>query len=93
MDVRAENSGRPHQKMHFPAVPAVGRNFLTPGHPGVRVRKSAGNPDQKVYVCAVFSFLILTVFSFSQSLGAPKALQYKLEAYCTTNRRCMAILF
>ena len=37
MDVRAENHGRPHQKVRFPAAPVVGRNFLTPGHPGVRV--------------------------------------------------------
>ena len=38
MDVRAENRGHPHQKVRFPAAPMVGRNFLTPGHPGVRVR-------------------------------------------------------
>ena len=48
MDVRAENRGRPHQKLRFPAAPAEGRNVLTP----------AGNPDQKVYVYAVFSSLI-----------------------------------
>ena len=40
MDVRAENRGRPHQKVRFPVAPVVGRNFLTPGHPGVRVRKA-----------------------------------------------------
>ena len=38
MDVRTKNRGRPHRKVRFPAAPAVGRNFLTPGHPGVRVR-------------------------------------------------------
>ena len=27
--------GHPHQKMRFPAAPVVGKNFLTPGHPGV----------------------------------------------------------
>ena len=27
MDVRAENRGRPHQKVRFPAAPVVGRNF------------------------------------------------------------------
>ena len=37
MDVRAENRGRPHQKVGFPAAAVMGRNFLTPGHPGVRV--------------------------------------------------------
>ena len=31
MDVRAENRGRPHQKVRFPAAPVVGRNFLTLG--------------------------------------------------------------
>ena len=36
MDVRAENRGRPHQKVRFPAAPVVGRNFLTPGHRGIR---------------------------------------------------------
>ena len=30
---------------------------------------------------------ILTVFGFSQSVGAPKALQYKLEKYCNTNSK------
>ena len=38
MDVRAKNRGRWHQKVRFPAAPRVGRNFLTPGHPGVSVR-------------------------------------------------------
>ena len=27
-----------HQKVGFLAAPVMGRNFLTPGHPGVRVR-------------------------------------------------------
>ena len=27
MDVRAENRGRPHQKVRFPAAPVMGRNF------------------------------------------------------------------
>ena len=38
MDVRTKNRGRPHRKVRFPAAPVAGRNFLTPGHPGVRVR-------------------------------------------------------
>ena len=29
MDVRAENRGRPHQKMRFSGAPMMGRNFLT----------------------------------------------------------------
>ena len=47
MDVRTENRGRPHQKVHFPAAPVVGRNFLTPGHPGVRVRNVHGKSGPK----------------------------------------------
>ena len=54
MDVRAENRGRPHQKMPVPAAPVLGRNLLTPGHPGARVRNVRGNPDRTIYVYAVF---------------------------------------
>ena len=57
MDVRTENRGRPHQKVRFPAAPVVGRNFLTPGHSGVRVRNVRGKSGPKVYVYAVFSSL------------------------------------
>ena len=56
MDIRAENRGRPHQKVRFSAAPVTGRNFLTLGRPGVRVRNVRGNPDQKIYVYAVFFF-------------------------------------
>ena len=35
----------------------------------------------------------LKVFPFPQSSGAPKVLQYKLEAYSNTNCRCIAALF
>ena len=41
----------------FAAAPVVGRNVLTPGHPGVRVRNVRGkipNPDQEVYVLCCF---------------------------------------
>ena len=31
--------------------------------------------------------------SFPQSVGASKGLRYRLEAYCNTNWRCIAILF
>ena len=34
MDARAENRGRPRQKMRFPAAPITGRNFLTQGRKG-----------------------------------------------------------
>ena len=61
MDVRAENRGRPHQKVRFPAAPVVGRNFLTPGRPGVRVRNVCGKSGSKVYVYAVFSSLKRTL--------------------------------
>ena len=57
MDVRAKNRGRPHQKAGFPAAPVMRRNFLTPGHPGVRVRNVRWKFGPKVYVCVVFSFL------------------------------------
>ena len=52
MDVRAENRGRPHQKVRFSAAPVVGRNFLTPGHPGARVgnvRAKSGPTLSKVF--------------------------------------------
>ena len=38
MDVRAENSGRPPHKVIFPADLLMGRNCVTPSHPGARVR-------------------------------------------------------
>ena len=56
MDVRAENRGRPHQKMRFPATPVVGRNFLTPGHSGVRVRNVRGNSGPKSLCLCCFFF-------------------------------------
>ena len=58
MDVRVENRGRPHQKVRFPAPPVVGRNFLTPGHPGVRVRNVRGKSGPKsLCLCCFFAFL------------------------------------
>ena len=36
---------------------------------------------------------VLTVFPFTQTVGAPEALRYKLEAYCNTNGSRIAILF
>ena len=57
MDVRAENRGRPHQKVRFPAAPVVGRNFLTPGHPGVRVRNVRGKSGPESLCLCCFSSL------------------------------------
>ena len=55
MDVRAENRGRPHQKVRFPAAPVVGRNFLTPGHLGVRVRNvPAKSGPKSLCLCCFF---------------------------------------
>ena len=57
MDVRAENRGRPHQKVRFPAAPVVRRNFLTPGHSGVRVRNVRGKSGPKSLCLYCFSSL------------------------------------
>ena len=56
MDVRAENRGRPRQKVRFPAAPVVGRSFLTPGHPGVRVRDVRGKSGAKSLCLCCFFF-------------------------------------
>ena len=58
MDVRAENRGCPHKKVRFPAAPVVGRNFLTAGHPGVRVGNVRGKSGPKsLCLCVFFSSL------------------------------------
>ena len=57
MDVRAENRGRPHQRVRFSAAPVMGRNFLTQGHPGVRVRNVRGKSGPKSLCLCCFSFL------------------------------------
>ena len=54
MDVRAENRGRPHQKVRFPAAPVVGRNFLTPGHSGVRVKNVPREIRAKKFMFMLF---------------------------------------
>ena len=56
MDVRVENRGRPHQKRRFPAAPVAWRNFLTPGHPGVRVRNVCGKSRPKSLCLCCFFF-------------------------------------
>ena len=55
MDVRAKNRGRPHQKVRFSAAPVMGRNFLTQGRPGVRVRNVRGKSGPKsLWLCCFF---------------------------------------
>ena len=55
MDVRTENRGRLHQNVRFSAAPVVGRNFLTLGHPGVRVRNVRGKSGPKsLCLCCFF---------------------------------------
>ena len=55
MDVRTKNRGRPRQQVSFPAAPVMGRNFLTPGHPGVWVR----NVHRKEIRTEKFMFMLL----------------------------------
>ena len=55
MDVRAKNRGRPHQEVRFCAAP-VGRNFLIPGHPGVRVRNVRRKSGPKSLCLCCFFF-------------------------------------
>ena len=77
MDVRAENRGRPHQKVRFPAAPVVGRNFLTLGHPGVRVRNVRGKSGPKsLCLCCFFFPDPLTPFP-EEPKRAPKCLGSK----------------
>ena len=64
MDVRAENRGHPHQKVRFSAAPVVGRNFLTLGHPGVRVRNVRGRSGPKNLCLCCFFFPELHQMSF-----------------------------
>ena len=54
VDVRSKNRGRPHQKVRF--APVVGTNFLTPGHPGVRVRNVRGKSGPKSLCLCCFLF-------------------------------------
>ena len=56
MDVRAKNRGRPHQKVRFSAAPVMGRNFLTQGRPGVRVRNVRGKSGPKSLCLCCFFF-------------------------------------
>ena len=56
MDVRAENRGRPHQKLRFSAALVMGRKFLTPWHPGVGVRNVRRKSGPKSLCLCCFSF-------------------------------------
>ena len=62
MDVRAENRGRPHQKVRFPAAPVVGRNFSTLRHPGIRVRNVRGESGPKSLCLCCFFFPEIITF-------------------------------
>ena len=68
MDVRAEKRGRPHQKVRFPAAPVGRRNFLTPGHSGVRVRNVCGKSGPKSLCLCCFFFP--AICSFKKIFGA-----------------------
>ena len=63
MDVRTKNRGRPHREVRFPAAPLVGRNFLTPGHPGVRVRNVRRKFGPKSLCLCCFFFPEISRFS------------------------------
>ena len=56
MDVRAKKRGRLHQKVRLHAAPVVGRNFLTPGHPGVRVKNVRRKSGPKSLCLCCFFF-------------------------------------
>ena len=58
MDVRAENRGRPHQKVRFSAAPVMGRHFLIQGRPGVRVRNVRGKSGPKSFMFMLFSVFL-----------------------------------
>ena len=80
MDVRAENRGRPHQKVSFSAVPVLGRNFSTPGHPGVRVRNVRGKsgPKNLCLCCFLFPDLVLRLepsYTGVSRASGPKSLK------------------
>ena len=73
MDVRAKNNGRPHQKMRFPAAQVVGRNFLTPGHPGVRLRNVRGKSGPKRLCLCCFSSLSCDPVRLPERVFGPPA--------------------
>ena len=54
MHVRTDNRGHPHQDVRFPVAPVTGRNLLTPGHLGVRVRN----------VRKIFKLNLVKVYAF-----------------------------
>ena len=71
MDIRAESRGRPQQKMCFSAAPVMGRNFLTPGYPGVRVRNVCRKfgPKSLCLCCFFFPDLFHRVLVIDVSLA------------------------
>ena len=56
MDVRAENCGRLHQKVRFPAAPLMGRNFMTPGHPGRKGHECVRKIQTEKFMFVLFFF-------------------------------------
>ena len=60
------------KKCVFPAGPVTGRNFLTLGHPGVRVRNIRRRfaPNHLCLLCCFFPKKLKTNFFFSNFLGA-----------------------
>ena len=56
MDVRTEKRRRPHQKVRFSAAAVMGRNFLTQGRPGVRIRNVCGKSGPKSLCLCCFFF-------------------------------------
>ena len=74
MDVRAENRGRPHQKVRFP------------GHPGVRVRNVRGKFGPKSLCLCGFFFPDCKVRKilggFEVFLGVSKKTKEKKDRAC-----------
>ena len=62
------------------------------GHPGVRVRNVRGNPDQKVYVYAVFSSQNGQRFGNPNPTTCLKSTAVHLQFYGSTAPICIAVL-
>ena len=100
MHVRAENRGRPHQKVRFPAAPVAGRNKLTPGHSGVRVRNVRGKSGPKsLCLCCFFSpekrhsqeFVFPSFWRRSGELFGLVVKKWDRLWICVWNCRCKAV--
>ena len=93
VDVRAKNRGRPHQKVRFPAAPVVGRNSLTPGHPGVRVRSVRGKSGPKS-LCLCCFFLpckkncLSGWMALSSHVPLPMQVEFLIGSFCVWGLAC-----